>query len=283
MGTILFIGIGHTKQQGKDTFAGFLCEHLNRLANRVGYATSCVTTTHFAAPIKQLCRSCFGLNYEQTDGTEAEKNSLTDLCERDLRPDCPTNEVLTAREVMQQTGSIIRGAMDNIWTMAPFRRSYPSDTKFVIIPDLRFPDEVEAIKSRGGLVIRMVRPGHFTKADNHISETALNDFHAWDAVVYNASTLQRLDDVARQMSNLIFNEMAVDPDPDGGKSSAVWVADNPRYPDRLAIPRDLPGARAIDGEYEDTLTDAEADADTLRSAGMGTDEDYGYFGSDDES
>ena len=35
-------------------------------------------------------------------------------------------------------------------------------------------------------------------------------------------------------------------------------------------------------EYGDGMTDAEADADTLRSAGMGTDEDYGYYGSDDD-
>ena len=33
--------------------------------------------------------------------------------------------------------------------------------------------------------------------------------------------------------------------------------------------------------YEDNMTDAEADADALASAGWGTDEDYGYFGGDD--
>jgi hypothetical protein len=31
----------------------------------------------------------------------------------------------------------------------------------------------------------------------------------------------------------------------------------------------------------DNMTDVEADADTLASAGYGTDEDYGYFGGDD--
>jgi hypothetical protein len=50
----------------------------------------------------------------------------------------------------------------------------------------------------------------------------------------------------------------------------------------------LCGAILIDGEcsdsrcatndHDDGLTDVEADADTLRSAGMGTDEDYGNFG-----
>jgi hypothetical protein len=29
------------------------------------------------------------------------------------------------------------------------------------------------------------------------------------------------------------------------------------------------------------MSDVEADADTLRSAGMGTDEDYGYYGEND--
>jgi len=36
-----------------------------------------------------------------------------------------------------------------------------------------------------------------------------------------------------------------------------------------------------DDSYEDNLTDAEADADTLASAGWGTDEDYGYYGGDE--
>lgn len=43
---------------------------------------------------------------------------------------------------------------------------------------------------------------------------------------------------------------------------------------------------ALEGDDEsfdgDNLTDAEADAMTLASAGMGTDEDYGYYGGDGE-
>ena len=34
-------------------------------------------------------------------------------------------------------------------------------------------------------------------------------------------------------------------------------------------------------EPEQFLSDAEADADALASAGWGTDEDYGYFGEED--
>lgn len=34
-------------------------------------------------------------------------------------------------------------------------------------------------------------------------------------------------------------------------------------------------------EPAETMSDAEADADVLRMAGMGTDEDYGYYGEED--
>jgi hypothetical protein len=34
-------------------------------------------------------------------------------------------------------------------------------------------------------------------------------------------------------------------------------------------------------DFEDSYSDVEADADTLASAGYGTDEDYGYFGGDE--
>jgi hypothetical protein len=37
----------------------------------------------------------------------------------------------------------------------------------------------------------------------------------------------------------------------------------------------------VEWSSEDSLTDVEADAMTLASAGWGTDEDYGYYGGDD--
>jgi len=38
---------------------------------------------------------------------------------------------------------------------------------------------------------------------------------------------------------------------------------------------------AADAEYDQFRDDVEADADVLRMAGWGTDEDYGYFGEDE--
>lgn len=55
-------------------------------------------------------------------------------------------------------------------------------------------------------------------------------------------------------------DKACDPCIDGGLYKGVPVHSNDNYPE------------------DDNMTDAEADADTLRSCGWGTDEDYGYFG-----
>ena len=38
-----------------------------------------------------------------------------------------------------------------------------------------------------------------------------------------------------------------------------------------------PDEDALPDEPEEMMTDVEADADTLASAGQGTDEDYGYY------
>ena len=35
-------------------------------------------------------------------------------------------------------------------------------------------------------------------------------------------------------------------------------------------------------DFEDNMSDVEADADTLASAGWGMDEDYGYYGDDND-
>jgi hypothetical protein len=58
-----------------------------------------------------------------------------------------------------------------------------------IITDLRFPNELEAIKKRNGLTIRINRPG--LEENNHISETALDNAD-FDYVIDNNTSLKAL-------------------------------------------------------------------------------------------
>jgi hypothetical protein len=59
-----------------------------------------------------------------------------------------------------------------------------------IITDCRFPNEAKAIKDRGGMIIRIKRPG-VTAVNAHPSETSLDDY-PFDAVIDNDSTIEDL-------------------------------------------------------------------------------------------
>lgn len=67
-----------------------------------------------------------------------------------------------------------------------------------VIPDVRFPNETQAIRNRGGALIRVDRPcwycGKYTNPecdsiyhsmDKHESETALNEWTDWDFIIRN--------------------------------------------------------------------------------------------------
>jgi hypothetical protein len=95
----------------------------------------------------------------------------------------------------------------NIWVNALFV-NYPSDELIkqlnsktdgsygirqpnYIIPDVRFPNEVKAIKKRGGIVIRVNRSG-FEDNDIHPSEIALDNYQYFDYIINNDSDILSL-------------------------------------------------------------------------------------------
>lgn len=65
-----------------------------------------------------------------------------------------------------------------------------------IITDTRFPNEANAIRERGGLVIRVNRPG--TQTGDHPSETAL-DMYTFDEVIMNDGNLEQLEEEVSQI------------------------------------------------------------------------------------
>lgn len=65
-----------------------------------------------------------------------------------------------------------------------------------LIADLRFPNEVKAIKDRGGLVFRVKRTFVDTPS-NHTSETALDSYTGWDETIMNLYGLEELYDIAK--------------------------------------------------------------------------------------
>ncbi len=77
------------------------------------------------------------------------------------------------------------------------------DTKlaFIVITDVRFPNEFDYVRNSGGIMVRVERDTEETQSDPHPSETAL-DNHEFDFTISNRLTFAELEE---QVSRVIQN------------------------------------------------------------------------------
>jgi hypothetical protein len=103
---------------------------------------------------------------------------------------------LTVRQALQVLGTdVFRAMWEPVWINAWKHRLPPSEGPkspgTVLVGDVRFPNEVEAVQALGGKVIRLTR-APFAVEDQHSSETALDDYNTgirdsnFDAIIDNA-------------------------------------------------------------------------------------------------
>ena len=107
--------------------------------------------------------------------------------------DRPGLTAVTVRRILQWWGTEYRRAQDpDYWTKAWARKisQYDPNTTHILIDDVRFINELNSIKEQGGLIVKIERPG-FNGANNHASETALDDYRDWDAVLRNDGSLHQ--------------------------------------------------------------------------------------------
>ena len=105
--------------------------------------------------------------------------------------DRPGQTAVTVRRILQWWGTEYRRAQDpDYWTKAWGRKVEQFDLArmHVLVDDVRFINELNVIKEHGGLIVKIERPG-FDGANNHASETSLDEYQAWDRVVVNNGTL----------------------------------------------------------------------------------------------
>ena len=101
---------------------------------------------------------------------------------------------VTVRRLLQWWGTEYRRARDpDYWTKAWGRKveQYDLARTHILVDDIRFMNEVNVVRGHGGRLVKIERPG-FTGANNHSSETSLDDFSGWDAVIVNDATLEAL-------------------------------------------------------------------------------------------
>jgi len=153
------IGLSGYAQTGKDTAATHLADYsFTRLAFADPLRAAALAVNPYIDGYRHRLSDIVGPN-----GWEAAKR---------------TPEV---RAFLQRFGVAIRDIDPDFWVNATMRRIEPG--KRYVITDVRFPNEAQAIKARGGFVVRVHRPG--VKAVNaHVSETALDDWD-FDAHLFN--------------------------------------------------------------------------------------------------
>jgi hypothetical protein len=109
----------------------------------------------------------------------------------------------TPRYLLQFIGSeLFRFNLhENTWVNATMA-DYNEHSKW-IITDTRFPNEAEAIKSRGGILIRVNR--NTGNIDNHVSEISLDDYKGFDYIIDNNGTFDELIEMIKEI--LIFEKI----------------------------------------------------------------------------
>lgn len=167
-------------QHGKDTTAGMMKTVLESMGHTVLIA-------HYGDLVKYVCRTFFGWN--------GEKDAY-------------------GRSLLQKVGTdIVREQRPNFWVdfIKDLLSMFPNEWDFVLIPDSRFPNEIDGLKQAGFNVIQLrVRRENFespltTEQQNHPSETAL-DHVVPDFLIVNDGTLE---DLYNKVCNLVVDRYGV--------------------------------------------------------------------------
>ena len=169
---MIVIGFVGTKGVGKDTAADVL-------VTKHGFVRR-----KFAQPIKDVCSMLFQVPESHFEGPEKER-----LVEK---------HGMSPRQMMQMVGTdMFRHMVHADFWLHHFEdwcTHQPVDTR-VVVTDLRFQNEIDAVKRLGGMVVRIVRShgtGRHLAKDNHVTETGIAHLKGVDAHLNNDEDIPAL-------------------------------------------------------------------------------------------
>ncbi len=160
----------------------------------------------FAEPLKQLALNLFNIPEECMYGTDEQKNQKQEHLRWENMPKSASSKMMkklltpdslakfdwkegamTAREFLQFLGTdIMRSMYGQIWTKYCINNIESEESLIATIDDVRFLNELEAIKGAGGKVIYLTR--NEESKDTHSSENELcNHLDKFDAVIDNTN------------------------------------------------------------------------------------------------
>ena len=194
----MILGLSGKSLSGKDTAADFLVSEMgwNRKSS-------------FSDNLKNICKKIFNLSDIQTRTQEGKKSLIPTITFdrdmhlipilRELKKSGYTHDardfngllgkkLSSPREILQFVGTDVIRFFYPEYHCISLMQSVSLKEK-VVISDVRFPNEAEAILSRGGKLVRLVRLSGVEKRNSnssrHLSETALDNWKDWDYVLKN--------------------------------------------------------------------------------------------------
>ncbi|MDH3997836.1 MAG: hypothetical protein OET90_03255 [Desulfuromonadales bacterium] len=115
---------------------------------------------------------------------------------------------VTVRLILQWWGTEYRRASDpDYWVKAWERKikQYDLERCHVLVDDIRFVNELTLVRRLGGKLVKVERPG-FNGANNHASETSLDDFDQWDQILCNDGTLEQFEEMVSALPDALCGD-----------------------------------------------------------------------------
>ena len=159
------ICISAKARHGKDASAEILKDIFEAQGKKV-------LITHYADLLKYICKTFFNWNGEKDD---------------------------YGRTMLQTVGTnVISAQQKDFWVnfIVSILKFFPDEWDIVLIPDCRFPVEIEGMKDNfDTTLLRIERPGFnnglSATQKAHASETVLDDYK-FDTIIYNSGSLEDL-------------------------------------------------------------------------------------------
>ena len=205
----MIIGICGLIGSGKDTIADYLIKRHN------------FQKLSFADKLKDSVATMFDWDRSLLDGKTDQSRQWRE--EIDEYWSNETGEEITPRLVLQLFGTecMRNGFYDGIWVSLTKKKILDNPMQNFVIPDVRFPNEVTAIKNQGGQIVWVQRgrlPEWYNSAveanngsNLHINEMKINKIHAsewawvgteFDHVIENDTSI---DDLYTTVKKLIVS------------------------------------------------------------------------------
>ena len=166
---------------GKDTFA-------NLLENELSFQDKKVLICHFADLVKYIATKFFNWNGEKDE---------------------------YGRTLLQHIGTEnVRSIYPNFWVdfIVDILKVFNGSWDYVLIPDTRFPNEIDIPIARGlnAISVRIERPNHISDLTdeqlNHSSETAL-DKYKFNYHIENSGDVNDLRNTAKDLIEMLKKEI----------------------------------------------------------------------------